>query len=204
MADFYSGTGDDGTTGLLGEGRVAKDHPRPQAFGALDEASAALGAARAITLSPQSAEIVLKVQRDLYRIMAEVAAHSEHAARFRSIGEQDVRWLEDQLSELAKQVPLPRGFVVPGDCPSGAAIDVARTVIRRAERLVVGLSNAGELENPQLQRYLNRLSSLCFALALRENQLAGIESPSMAKHDADGSDEGDQSSGASTQSSGAS
>lgn len=183
MPSFYSGTGDDGTTGLLGEGRVPKNHPRPQAFGALDEASAALGVARSMALSDQTAAILLRVQRDLYRMMSEVAAHQAHAERFRSVDGESVGWLESQLQRLAEQVPLPSGFVLPGDSPSGAALDVARTVVRRAERQLVSLSQEVQLDNPHLLRYLNRLSSLCFALALRENQLAGIDSPSMAKED---------------------
>lgn len=181
MSGFYSGTGDDGTTGLLGEGRVSKDHPRPQAFGALDEASAALGVARATTLSEDTARILVRVQRDLYHMMSEVAAHPEHAERFRAVGEENVRWIEQLLTRLAEQVPLPAGFVVPGDSTSGAALDLARTVVRRAERQLVSLSEQVELGNPHLLSYLNRLSSLCFALALRENQLAGVDSPTMAK-----------------------
>lgn len=181
MPGFYSGTGDDGTTGLLGKGRVSKDHPQPQAFGALDEASAALGVARSATLSEDTGRILVRVQRDLYRMMSEVAAHPDHAQRFRSVGEADVEWIEELLARLAEQVPLPAGFVVPGDSPSSAALELARTVVRRAERQLVSLSQQVELENPYLLRYLNRLSSLCFALALRENQLAGVDAPTMAK-----------------------
>lgn len=183
MSDFYGGTGDDGTTGLLGKGRVDKDHPRPRAFGALDEASAALGVARAAALSEQTVEVLAQAQRDLYRIMSEVAAHAEHAERFRSVDDGDVAWLEAQLALLAGEVQPPSGFVLPGDSPSGAALDMARAIVRRAERQVVSLGREVELDNPQMLRYLNRLSSLCYALALYENQLAGAGSPSMAKQE---------------------
>ncbi len=181
MSDFYGGTGDDGTTGLLGKGRVDKDHPRPRAFGALDEASAALGVARSAALSEQTIEMLTQAQRDLYRIMSEVAAHTEHAERFRSVDEGDVAWIEAQLALLANEVQPPKGFVLPGDSPSGAALDMARAIVRRAEREVVSLGREVEFENPQVLRYLNRLSSLCYALALYENQLSGADSPSMAK-----------------------
>lgn len=183
MPKFFTRTGDDGTTDLLGEGRVPKDHPRPQAYGALDEATAALGVARAAAGSQENARDLLQAQRDLYRIMSEVAAHPNQVERYRSVDEGRVAWLESCIQRLSEQVPMPKGFVVSGDSPAGAAIDLARTIVRRAERLVVGLMVQDELDNPHLLTYLNRLSSLCFVMALHEDQLAGVDSPSMAKGD---------------------
>lgn len=177
---FYTTKGDDGTTGLIGEGRVPKYHNRLEALGALDEASASLGLARAQTSVPQTAPILLDAQRDLYKLMAEVAATPENAQRFRAIDAARVTWLEEQTDAISQVIEMPREFILPGDTPGGAALSMARAIIRRAERRVVALFYTGEVTNPDLQRYLNRLSSLCFVLELRENQSAG-KSTSLAK-----------------------
>jgi cob(I)alamin adenosyltransferase len=170
---LYTGTGDDGTTGLLGEDRVSKDHPRIEALGALDEASAALGLARASCQASQTAPILREAQRDLYKLMAEVAATPENADKFKGIDASRVRWLEEQADAIHKLVSLPKEFILPGDTPSGAALSLARAVVRRAERRVTELYTLEELSNPELLRYINRLSSLCFVLELLENQMAG-------------------------------
>ena len=181
MTKFYTRTGDDGTTGLLGEGRARKDAPRLEAVGALDEANAALGLARAACKAPQTPEIILTAQRDLYALMAETAATPQNAIRFRSIDAARVTWLETQILEIEQSVPPTNEFIVPGDSPAGATLDFARTSVRRAERRLATLYLDGELENPQLLRYLNRLSSLCFVLELLENQQAGQNQPTLAK-----------------------
>lgn len=181
MAKFYTRTGDDGTTGLLGEGRARKDAPRLEAVGALDEANAALGVARAACQIPLSPEMILTIQRDLYSLMAEVAATPENAAKFRSIDADRVTWLEDQIATIEAQVEPTNEFIVPGDTPAGAALDLARAIVRRAERRVTGLHLDGELENPELPRYLNRLSSLCFVLELLENQKSEAGKSTLAK-----------------------
>lgn len=170
---FYTSQGDDGMTNLLGEGRVTKYHARIEAVGTLDESSAALGLARAQCLDPRSGSILLEVQRDLYKLMAEVAATPENAARFRFIDASRVKWLEEQTDALSQLVDMPKEFILPGDSLAGAALSVARTIVRRAERRVVELFDAEQLSNPELQRYLNRLSSLCFVLELLENKAAG-------------------------------
>ena len=177
MSPFYTRTGDEGNTGLLGEGRVPKFDLRIEALGALDEATAALGLARSAARADQSASLILEAQRDLYRLMAEVGATPENAAAFRSIDAERVRWLETQTDALTETVPMPREFVIPGETPSSAAMSLARTVVRRAERRVVELFHQGGLENPHLLAYLNRLSSLCFVLELLENQHAGQSTP---------------------------
>ena len=170
---FYTAKGDDGTTGLLGEGRVPKYHIRMEAIGALDEASAALGLARAQCDAHQTAPILLETQRDLYKLMAEVAATPENAKQFHFINKARVGWLEEQTDELSKVVEIPKEFILPGDTLGGAALSLARAIVRRAERCVVSLFDEDEVANPDLQRYLNRLSSLCFVLELLENQNAG-------------------------------
>jgi cob(I)alamin adenosyltransferase len=170
---FYTSKGDDGTTNLLGEGRVAKYHARIEAVGTLDESTAALGLARAQCRDPLSGPILVETQRDLYKLMAEVAATPENAEKFHFIDESRVAWLEEQTDKLSKRVEMPREFILPGDSLAGAALSLARAIIRRSERRVVELFDLNELSNPDLQRYLNRLSSLCFVLELLENKAAG-------------------------------
>jgi cob(I)alamin adenosyltransferase len=181
MKSFYTRKGDDGYTGLLREGRVPKDHPIPEAVGALDEANAALGIARAACQSRSSAEAILIVQRDLYSLMAEIAASPDQAMQFRKINASRVSWLEAQIETFSAQITLPRDFIVPGDSPAGAALALARTIVRRAERQVAGLVHSKVVENLELLRYLNRLSSLCFVLELTENQNWGKATPTLAR-----------------------
>jgi cob(I)alamin adenosyltransferase len=94
-----------------------------------------------------------------------------------------VKWLETQTDALSETVPMPREFILPGETPSSAAMSLARTVVRRAERRVAELFQQGRLENPHLLAYLNRLSSLCFALELLENQHAGQSTQTAKNHD---------------------
>lgn len=169
---FYTRKGDDGTTGLLGEGRVPKHDLRIEALGTLDESSAALGVARAAARDARCGPILLDVQRDLYELMAEVAATPDNAERFRFDAAR-VGWLEEQTDSLSRDVKMPDEFIVPGDTAAGAALSLARAVVRRAERRVVELSGAGEIQSPVPQQYLNRLSSLLFVLELVENKAAG-------------------------------
>ena len=173
MSSIYTQTGDEGSTGLLGEGRVQKFDLRIEALGALDEATAALGLARASANNPEIAPLIVQVQRDLYKLMAEVGATPENANKFRSIDDTRVKWLEIQTDAITSVVKVPREFILPGEIPSSAAMGLARTIVRRAERRVVELYHSGGLENLSLLAYLNRLSSLCFALELLENQQAG-------------------------------
>jgi cob(I)alamin adenosyltransferase len=181
MSSFYTRTGDDGYTGLLGDERVPKYHPQTEAVGALDEASAALGVARAACLTDTCRSILLNVQRDLYGLMAEVSSTPENASRFRKITTDRVAWLEAQTDMISSQVEIPAEFIVSGDSQSGAALDLARTVVRRAERQVAHLVHNHEIDNEFLLSYLNRLSSLCFVLELLENREAGQKGITLAK-----------------------
>lgn len=174
------GSGDDGNTGLIGKGRVPKYHPRPEAYGTVDEASAALGLARSLTKSDEISGITEAIQRDLYALMAELATLDPDSSKLERFGEEKVSWLEQQIAGIEEQTELPKEFVVGGDAPAGAAFDLARTIVRRAERHVARLLHTDEIQNAELLRYLNRLSSLCFLLSLWEYQLAGIDRPSLA------------------------
>jgi len=181
MSDYYSRTGDNGTTGLLGNTRVPKEHLRLETVGTLDEANAALGIARAFSQQKRTREILLDIQRDLYNIMAEVAATPENADHFRVVDSSRVNWLETQADMIGDQFEMPKGFIVPGDSQSGAALDLARTVVRRAERRLSSMLHQGDLENSELLRYLNRVSSLCFVLELWETNTSSDSPITSAK-----------------------
>ena len=179
---FYTRRGDDGTTSLLGAGRVHKYDPRPEAYGTVDEAQAALGLVRAGPCTPHTGEILVAIQRHLYLLMAELAAAGDPVSPFAgSITATHVEQLEGWISGLEGQVEMPREFVIPGDSRSGAALHLARTVVRRAERLAVRLADEGPLGNREVVRYLNRLSSLLFVLALYEDQAATGSGPTLGK-----------------------
>ncbi len=184
MSPFYTRNGDEGYTGLLGQGRFPKDDLRLEELGAIDEANAAFGLARCWVRSESSASLILKIQRDLYNLMAETAALPDNAAKFHVISGEHVAWLEQQMAELEKIVRIPEGFILPGDSPAGAALDLARAIVRRAERFMVGLVHRGDVQNMELLRYLNRLSSLCFVMELFENQAAGRKDSTLAKDNA--------------------
>lgn len=180
MSRFFTRKGDDGTTDLLGGGRVAKHDLRPRTYGTVDEASAAFGLARSLVSSEEIRQVLAQVQRDLYHLMAEVAATKEKAERFRTIDSKHVEWLEIMIEKFGHDLD-PQEFVLGGDSTPGAALDLARTIVRRAERLVAKLQHESELANPYLLRYLNRLSSLCFVLLLWENREAGVDRTTRAK-----------------------
>lgn len=179
---FYSGRGDDGYTGLLGPERVPKYDLRPEAYGTVDEAQAAIGLARASGCTAQSEPILLAIQRDLYALMAELAAAGDDDSPFAgSVTPQHLEQVEEWIAQFETTVNMPKEFVVPGDSQSGAALHLARTVIRRAERQAVRLTHDGVLENHLPVRYLNRLSSLLYVLALAEDQGATGQGMTLAK-----------------------
>jgi cob(I)alamin adenosyltransferase len=169
MPDFYTRTGDNGTTGWLGSGRLPKDDARIEAVGAIDEANATLGIVRSQSKQNIIKELILPIQKDLYQIMAELAASPNNAEKFRKIDIDRIEWLEDQIKILGNQVKLPNDFILPGDTKLGAILDFTRTVIRRAERRVTTLNHESAIENEFILPYLNRLSSLCFLLEISES-----------------------------------
>ena len=165
----YTRTGDDGTTGLLYGGRVDKDDLRTEAYGTTDEAVSALGMARAALPAGEEAEAVLAVQRELFVVGAQLATRADHWPRLTDgvsrATPQMVARLEEAIDALTDRQPLPREFVVPGGTPAGAALDLARTIVRRAERHVVAMHRAAQLPDDAPLRYLNRLSDYLFVLA---------------------------------------
>src|SRR5579872_7241133 len=173
MAKVTTGTGDTGYTSLLGNQRVPKYDARPDTYGTVDEATSALGLARAACTDQRVCEVILHMQRDLYVLMAELATPAENleAVGMRMMPEQ-VGWLETTENELKAEVEIPNKFVIPGDSPDGAALDLARTIIRRAERMTAKLLHEGVISNVETVRYLNRLSDVVIILAryLEEKQ----------------------------------
>ena len=172
LADL-AGTGDDGTTGLLGGGRERKDDVRLEAYGTVDEASSALGLAKALSLDARTREIAEELQRGLYKLGAELATNPRSKASFASMEEADVARLEELMRELEAVTTMPEGFILPGETPASGAFDLARTVIRRAERRAVALARQGGLGNPQATRWLNRLSLVVFVLGRYEEERSG-------------------------------
>ena len=173
---IYTRTGDEGDTGLFGGGRVGKDDPRVEAYGAVDELNAALGLARSIEMMPRVDEVLAPVQRDLFAIGA-LLATPDHDKMREQLAKARID--DDRIAELERAIdageaelePL-KSFILPGGTPKAAALHVARTVCRRAERRVITLQRTVAL--PQLAIiYLNRLSDLLFVLARVANRRAG-------------------------------
>jgi cob(I)alamin adenosyltransferase len=165
-------TGDGGDTGLLYGGRVSKADPRTEAYGSIDEAISALGAARAVVVDRARHAIILRIQSELFTVGAELATDATEIQNlekhFLVVSPEFTARVEKEIDELESTVQLPDAFVIPGGTPSGAALDVARTVLRRAERRIVALRTSNIAVSSELLRYVNRLSDLVFMLARAE------------------------------------
>ena len=173
---IYTKTGDAGTTGLFGGPRVPKDDARVEAYGDVDELNAVIGMARAVEPMPRIDELLVPVQRDLFAIGALLATPdrekmAQHLEKAR-IDDRRIAELERAIDDGEEELEPLRAFILPGGTPKAAALHVARTVCRRAERHVVRLQH--EVELPALAViYLNRLSDLLFTLARVANRRAG-------------------------------
>ncbi|MEM9565632.1 MAG: cob(I)yrinic acid a,c-diamide adenosyltransferase [Actinomycetota bacterium] len=176
----YTKAGDDGTTGLFYGGRVAKDSPHPVAYGAIDEAQAALGLVRPLNDDEELDQILISICRDLYVAMAELATLPENRGKLVAgttlVTADMVAELERLIDDVSERFTPPTEFVIPGGSAVAAALDYARTVVRRAEREVVSL----DLDDSQALQYLNRLSDLVWTLARWR------EPEALASRDADG------------------
>ena len=173
---IYTRTGDRGETGLFGGGRVGKDDPRVDAYGEVDELNAAVGLARALGDEPGVDAILQQVQRDLFAIGSLLATpdREKMAAQLAKARLDDARVaeLETEMDRADLELEPLKAFILPAGTPRAAALHVARTVCRRAERRVVSL--AREVEIPEIVVvYLNRLSDLLFTLARLANRRAG-------------------------------
>lgn len=173
---IYTRTGDSGDTGLFGGGRVPKDDPRVEAYGDVDELNAVIGMARSAESMPRVDEVLVPIQRDLFSIGAllatpDVEKMQSHLAKAR-IGDERIAELEHAIDACDQELEPLKAFILPGGTQKAAALHVARTVCRRAERRVIHLQR--EVELPQIVVvYLNRLSDLLFTLARLANVRAG-------------------------------
>jgi cob(I)alamin adenosyltransferase len=181
VAKIYTRKGDDGTTSLWYGGRVPKAHARTEAYGSLDEAVSALGVARALC-GPADADLaadVLQLQEDIFVAGAELATAPEAAGRLEDgvsrVTDEMVGWAEERIDHYMGQVKLPPQFVIPGGTQLSAALDVARAAIRRAERRIGALRDAGELASDAVLHFVNRASDLAYAMA----RFADVDDPAL-------------------------
>ncbi|MFN2490253.1 MAG: cob(I)yrinic acid a,c-diamide adenosyltransferase [Actinomycetota bacterium] len=174
---IYTKKGDDGTTGLLYGGRVQKDDARTDVYGTLDEAVSCLGLARAGGLVERVESIVVRLQRDMFVVGAQLATSPENQAKLQpeisKVTPEMTRRAERDIDALVEEHPLPNEFILPGATAGSAGLDLARSTTRRAERRAVTMQRRGEVPDPEILRYLNRVSDLLFALARYEEAARG-------------------------------
>ncbi len=182
-----TGRGDDGTTGMLYGGRIAKDDLRTEAYGTIDEAVAALGVARAELTAAGLTDLaasVLRWQRELFVVGAELATSPSARDRLQDgvtrVDESMLAGVEAELQRLEAGITMPHEFIVPGESPASAAVEVARAVLRRAERRIVTLERAVQLGRGWVVPYVNRLADLLWVLA-RAAETAEQRAPTPAR-----------------------
>lgn len=179
---IYTKKGDEGTTGLLYGGRVPKDDPRTEVYGTIDETVSALGIARAGGLGERVEPIVVRLQRELFVVGAQLATSEQNQTKLQAgvskVTPAMTDRIEADIDALAAEHPLPNEFILPGETPGSAGLDLARSTVRRAERQAVRMHRAGVVADPEILRYLNRVSDLLFVLARYEEAEAGRRAPS--------------------------
>ncbi len=177
----FNKKGDEGKTSLLYGARVAKNDLRCEAYGTIDEAVSMLGLAKSFC-QPQIKDIVSDLQRDLFVVGTELATQNEHYSKLvtkgRVLKPEMVQRLEDLIDYFEAKINMPHEFIIPGACVSSAALDIARTIVRRAERRAVDLEQSGQLMNEEILKYLNRLADLIFTLARYEEKVGDGSNPS--------------------------
>ncbi|MCG0276291.1 MAG: cob(I)yrinic acid a,c-diamide adenosyltransferase [Thermosediminibacteraceae bacterium] len=164
---IYSKSGDRGETSLLGGRRVEKYNIRVEAYGTVDEAVAFIAFARSNVRTQRTKDLLLKVERELFKLAAELACPEPEKILKETLTDDDVKWLEKTIDDISREISFKNDFVLPGPYASSSSLHMARTVVRRAERRVVELS-AQEKIRPVILRYLNRLSDFLFILSLYE------------------------------------
>jgi cob(I)alamin adenosyltransferase len=170
---IYTRTGDDGTTGLLGGVRAAKDDPRIAAYGALDELNAALGVCRAGGLPPDVDAVVVRLQHELFALGAELASPNAQPRGITPVGDAHIAELERWIDRFDADLPALRTFILPGGSPAGAHLHAARCNCRRAEREIATFARTATVR-PEVLKFINRLSDLLFVLARAANSAAGV------------------------------
>lgn len=183
---IYTKKGDDGTTGLLYGGRVAKDDIRTEVYGTVDETVSALGVARAGGLVERVETIVIRIQREMFLVGAHLATAEDNQPKLQpgisKVTPDMTERLEHEVDELTAEHPLPQEFILPGELMGAAGLDLARSTVRRAERMAVSMAREGILPDPEVLRYLNRVSDLLFVLARYEEAERGTRAePSRRK-----------------------
>ena len=179
MPKIYTRHGDEGETGLLYGGRVSKADPRCEAYGTVDEAVSALGLARSLVKAENLKTAIKTIQRDLFTVGAELATdpkeYSKLQKHFSVVTPEMIDHLERLIDELNEEVILPRAFIIPGASAASGALDLSRSILRRAERRVVELKEQDLLANPQVLKYINRLADLIFVMARYEDRDLPLE-----------------------------
>ena len=172
---IYTKTGDTGTTGLFGGGRVSKSHYRVEAYGTVDELNACIGMVRDQEVNQKRKAILVDIQNHLFSIGADMAtAHDAGKAKIPKLSEEDITQLENEIDQMEETLPAMRHFILPGGHVSVSFCHMARCVCRRAERLTVALDQK-EAVNPLAIKYLNRLSDYLFVLSRKISQEVGAE-----------------------------
>ncbi|MDQ3619596.1 MAG: cob(I)yrinic acid a,c-diamide adenosyltransferase [Actinomycetota bacterium] len=183
---IYTKKGDEGTTGLLYGGRVPKDDARTDVYGTLDEVVSALGLARAGGLVSRVEEIVIRLQREMFVAGAQLATSEVNQGKLQDgvsrVTPEMTATAENDIDALIQQHPLPQEFILPGETMGSAGLDVARSTIRRAERRAVTMERAGLVTDPEVLRYLNRISDLLFVLARFEEAERGRRPEPSRRH----------------------
>jgi cob(I)alamin adenosyltransferase len=175
----YTKFGDKGETSLLYGGRVSKNNPHTEAYGITDEAVSAMGLGRSLSDDQRVKDILRDLQRELFTIAAELATDPDKyelfKQHFKPVTQEMVDNLEQTIDSLEEEFEMPKVFVLPGGSPASSAIDMARTIIRTAERRVAALAEAGQLTTELILTYLNRLGDLLFVLARYQDRELPIE-----------------------------
>lgn len=174
---IYTKKGDDGTTGLLYGGRVGKDDVRTEVYGTLDEVVSALGMARAGGLVERVREIAIRLQREMFVVGAQLATSEKNQTKLEpgvsKVTPDMTKQAETDIDELIAEHPLPQEFILPGATQGAAGLDLARSTVRRAERQAVAMHRAELMPDPEILRYLNRVSDLLFVMARYEEAERG-------------------------------
>ena len=172
---IYTKTGDSGQTGLFGGPRVSKDDPRIEAYGTVDELNSVLGLARAAMLPSDVDLLIARIQNELFSVGAELATPNPQASGMRIIQASHIEAIEQAIDHYESSLEPLKQFILPGGTPAGAALHLARTVCRRAERRVITLTQKpGELVSAEMVIYLNRISDLLFVLARAVNKQSRV------------------------------
>jgi cob(I)alamin adenosyltransferase len=175
---IYTKKGDDGSTGLLYGGRVSKDDIRTDVYGTIDETVSALGVARAGGLVKRVEDIVIRLQREMFVAGAHLATAESNQSKLQAgvsrVTPAMTEQAERDVDQLTAEHPLPQEFILPGETPGSAGLDLARSTVRRAERRAVTMDREGIMPDPEILRWLNRVSDLLFVLARYQEAASGV------------------------------